>query len=347
MSTRNAISAKARAMFGERLNASDYAALLQKKSVGEIASYLKNSTMFRECLDGINEKSIHRGQLEVLLRTDVFERLAKLIRYADENALHFATAVVMESEIELIMMAVRSFENGVSHAERREIIARMPLYAREYTSFDIVKLADVQTYDELVELLEGTVYCDAVKRYQTKNLQEIDYVGLMHEMRMRYYQACTAAIRKYGARNARDQMQEIINARVELENISIIYRLKKYFEAPPQQIRPLIVQTFCYFTPKEINDMIDNATADQVIDRLHSSKYRRYISSTKFTYIEHYTKQISYNMNYHFIETNTAPNLVLMSYLLLSDIEIQNVVDIIEAVRYGISQEHIRALLVY
>ena len=42
--------------------------------------------------------------------------------------------------------------------------------------------------------------------------------------------------------------------------------------------------------------MIDNATADQVIDRLHSSKYRRYISSTKFTYIEHYTKQISYNM---------------------------------------------------
>lgn len=347
MSTRNAISAKARAMFGERLKASDYATLLQKKTVGEIASYLKSSTMFRECLEGINEKSIHRGQLEVLLRTDVFERLAKLLRYADDNAMHFATSVVMESEIELIMMAVRSLENGVSHAERREIIARMPLYAKEYTSFDIVKLADVQTYDDIVILLSGTAYEKTIRRYQSKNLDEIDYVGLMHELRMRYYEACTAAIQKYGARNARDQMQEIINARIELENISIIYRLKKYFQAPPQQIRPLIVQTTCYFSLREINDMIDNATADQLIDRLHASKYRRYISSTKFTYIEHYTKQISYNMNYHFIETYTAPNLVMMSYLLLSDIEIQNVVDIIEAVRYGISQEHIRALLVY
>lgn len=341
------MAAKARAMFGERLDASDYAKLLQQKSVGEIAAYLKANTMFAECLEGINVRSVHRGQLEVLLRTDVFDRLSKLVRYADDNARHFATAAVMESEIELIMMAVRAYDNGVSQSERQGLITRMPMYAEEFTSFDITKLADTENYGQLVDLLQGTIYYESVKKYAKQNMEELDFVGLSHDLRTTYYRTCLAAIRKYGKAGARDKMAEIISARIELENISIIYRLKKYFKAGPESIKPLMVQQYCYFNERELNGMIENCSAEEIIDRLHVSKYKRYLTGSKFLYIEHYTKMISYNMNYHFIETYTAPNLVLMSYLLLSDIEIQNVVDIIEAVRYGISQDHVRSLLIY
>ena len=41
----NAMSAKAKAMLSNRLTANDYQVLLQKKSVSEVASFLKNNTL--------------------------------------------------------------------------------------------------------------------------------------------------------------------------------------------------------------------------------------------------------------------------------------------------------------
>ena len=83
----NAITAKARAMLAEHLKPVDYATMLQRKTVGDIAVFLQGQPLYKESLEGINPKAIHRGQLEVLLRTGVFNRFAKLIRYADDNAI--------------------------------------------------------------------------------------------------------------------------------------------------------------------------------------------------------------------------------------------------------------------
>ena len=41
------------------------------------------------------------------------------------------------------------------------------------------------------------------------------------------------------------------------------------------------------------------------------------------------------------------PNILMFAYIHLSEIEIQNLIDIIEAVHYGISQEKTKALLIY
>ncbi len=100
------------------------------------------------------------------------------------------------------------------------------------------------------------------------------------------------------------------------------------------------------FNDREMEDLISSSTAEQVIEKLQK-KYHRYVKNVKFTSIEHYTGMIRYHMNYHFMELSTEPKLVLLSYLLLSRIEIQNVVNIIEGVSYGIGIDHIKPMLVY
>ena len=79
--SQNVISAKARSMYGKRLTDKDYTELTRKRSVSEVAGYLKNETAYRTCLASINESLIHRGQLEQILRTELFNRYAKLCRY--------------------------------------------------------------------------------------------------------------------------------------------------------------------------------------------------------------------------------------------------------------------------
>ena len=58
------IVAKARSMHGEALDEEMYQELLHKKSVAEIAGYLKHETSYAAALKDVRENNIHRGQLE-------------------------------------------------------------------------------------------------------------------------------------------------------------------------------------------------------------------------------------------------------------------------------------------
>lgn len=340
-----AIAAKARAMFGNRLKEEDYMRLLQKKSVSELAYTLKHDTYFAETLAGINEKAVHREALETLLKMDVFTRLKKMLLYADDEQAGFIYATVMNAEEQLILMCIRSFSDDNEHS-RHDLIQRMPIYVEKYLSFPIQKLSEVTDFVELLELLKGTRYETIIRRYQNVNLSEVDYIGLEHDLRMCYYDVVLQLVSQVHAGSASDEMKKDTLTRVELDNISIIYRLKKYFSGKPEDIKKLMTPQYARFTAKELNAMIDECTADEVIEQLQK-KYAAYISNVRFTSIEHYTQVIRFRMNHHFIEYYTEPSLVLLSYLMISEMEIDNVINIIEGVRYHINPERIRSLLVY
>ena len=96
----NVILAKARAMYGRRLTRANYRELLECRTVGEVASYLKNQTSYGSILAGINESDIHRGQLEIRLRQKLFEDNSALCRYEVTIGEHFANYLISRGEIE-------------------------------------------------------------------------------------------------------------------------------------------------------------------------------------------------------------------------------------------------------
>ncbi len=102
----------------------------------------------------------------------------------------------------------------------------------------------------------------------------------------------------------------------------------------------------CFFSKKELEDMIDHCDANEVLERV-AKKYHRYTHDLRFTSIEQYMQMIQFNMNHHVIEYYQDASVVLLSYLLLGQTEIQNLINIIEGIRYQIAPDRIRALLVY
>ncbi len=343
MSSDMAMAVKARAMFGARMKEADYNALMQKKSVPEVAAALKRGPVFSEILAGVNEKAVHTGQLEALVRMDVYRRLQKLLRYSEGDYGKFIYAAVETEEIDLILSSIRWFTQKDAEA-RSAMIADMPIYISHYLCFDVKKLPEVTNFDDLIKILKGTRYERIVRKYETKDFSQINYIGLEHELMQNYYETVMDVVSGYG--RAGIDMMAIVKARIELDNIAMIYRLKKYFRAAPDQIRPMITHTTYLFNDREMEDLISSSTADQVIEKMQK-KYHRYVKNVKFSSIEHYTGMIRYHMNYHFLENSTEPKLVLLSYLLLSRIEIQNVVNIIEGVSYGIGADHMKPMLVY
>lgn len=345
MSSNMAMAAKARAMFGARLGKDEYEQLLQKKSLDEVVTYLKSSTLYRSALEGANEKAIHRGQLEVLLRQSLFDRIERLLRYGSKDDAKFLFAAAMNTEIDLILACVRSLMNP-SSTERSQMIAGMPIYVSEYLSFNMASLARVQTWDELVDLLKPTRYKNTIERYKKNALSEINYVSLEHELRDQYYDDVLQMANENVTGKDQNELIRMIKMHAELNNIAMIYRMKKYFQSAPEDIHLRLSPHTCLFSEKEIETLIDQADSDEIIAALEQ-KYHHYIRNNDFSYIENYVERIVYNINYSMIETKTEAHLVMMSYMGLSQAEIKNVINICEGIRYHISSDRIRALLVY
>ena len=137
MARANAIAAKVRSLHGEQLDERDYAELLGRRNVPEIAAYLKNETHYKYALRDVRENNVHRGQLEDLLRKDVFREVIKLYRYADRKEAAYYHLYIEENEIKVILETLRMMISG----RYDDAIIQLPLFLKEFASFDLMKIA--------------------------------------------------------------------------------------------------------------------------------------------------------------------------------------------------------------
>lgn len=338
-----AMATKAKAMFGNRLTPEDYQQLLSRKSIPEIASYLKNETLFKEALEGYSENGLHRGQLEALIRRDLSTRFSKLLRYANARGDHFYRYGILMTEIEQIMASIRAFNDEDNY----KMIGQLPLYMEKHTSFDIRELAQVRDFASLLEVLDKTPYADIIRPYSVADMEDFDYTACESALRRYYYDQVMTMVEKGFSGKIRQEIREIFLTQIELDNITRIYRSKRYFNAAPQAIKKVITPVYLRIPKKELEDMIDHCNADEFMERLSHSAYHSYIDASNFAYIEYHTQMINYNLNKRHMMFSTNADIVLIAYMVLSGTEIQNVVDIIEGVRYGIAPDKINKLLIY
>ena len=342
--SKNAMAAKTKAIYAKRLKENDYNNLLAKKSVAEIASYLKNETYFKDSLEGINEKALHRGQLEVIIRNDLIHRLSRVLRYGDNRNESFYNIIVTRSEINLVITSIRALISN----EYEALVVKLPIAIENQMCFDIKKMANCRSFEELLAILKGTPYYKIVIKYQLTNMSDFDFVGLEEELQRHYYDMVMKLVNySFKDKENKKAIEEIFYTEVELDNISKIYRLKKYFNAPQDKIKAMMTPIYLKLTKNDLEDLIDNVDADNIFDRLNKTAYKGYLKDTNFIFIEHTAEMIKNNLNRKHLLFSSDSDLVLLTYMTLMDIEIKNIIEIIEGVRYNIPSEQIKRMLIY
>jgi len=342
VSSSQALAAKAKAMYGAHLTKSDYEELLRKRSVQEIAGYLKNDTHYDQILEGINESSIHRGYLEVLIRQRLFLDFVQLVRYGDATN-PFYQYGILQIEIKQILLTLRFLKE----TERGGQISQLPLFANKMTSFDLQKLVNVNSYEELLSVLKSTRYYKILLPLKPKPGEELDYTACEVALNAHYHEEVLGHIRNEFSGQAQEQLLEVFNTQIELDNITKIYRLKKYYKSTPEDIIKVLNPTYVKIPKKTLIKWIETKSADDFIEALSTTAYKSAINRKDFVYIEYHMDSIMYNINKHFIRFATDPNVVMIAYMNLLEIETRNIIDIIEGVRYKVEPDKISKLLIY
>ena len=72
-----------------------------------------------------------------------------------------------------------------------------------------------------------------------------------------------------------------------------------------------------------------------------------YMDEKEYIYIEYYAEKIKYNLSKRIMRFSSSPPLVFMTYIILHQIEIMNLVNIVEGIRYGMNEEQIEKTCIF
>ncbi|MFA7126868.1 MAG: V-type ATPase subunit [Bacilli bacterium] len=341
--TGNAIVAKAKAMFGQRLKEKDYHDLIKMKSIGEVVAYLKTHPSYQSTFENVSEQTIHRHQLEHLIKENTYQDVLKLIKFAYLKDASFYELYILKMSSDLILETIRM----IISPEDDSVISKVPLYFLTHAPFDIKKLAESKTMSELLEVLKKTVYYRILKPFALVDNQNIPYVEIENVLDLFYYDSAFDRIDANYKGRLRQDLRNIFLTRIELSNIIKIYRLKRFYRASPDVIRENLIKQYSRISEHQMNELIELEDPDAVLKYLEKSSLSRFTDHSEYVYVEYYADRIRYNLSKRYMYYSTAVPKVYISFLFLKEIEVENLTNIIEGIRYQLQPTEIQPMLIY
>ena len=339
-----AIITKVRSMYGEHLNEHDYNDLVRKRNVGEIAAYLKQETHYRNALRDIRENNVHRGQLEDVLRKDLFRELVRLYRYSDSKEAAYYHLFIEEIEIDVILHILRMLLSG----RIQDAIAELPIFMRDYFSYDLMKIGDVRTYDELLDVVKKTYYYNVLLPFRVNKGKEedIDYSSCESAMLRAYYDRMMKIIHSVAKGSLQKDLLQLHTLDIELKNLSKIYRFKRYYNVSQKVIMDAMVPIEGKIRKSKMRELI-NAENDRDFQKLlMQTRYQLQLDKENVD-IEWYMDGIRYRNALQKLYYSQKAPVVFSAYVILQKTELTNIIRIIEGVRYQVDSDMIASMLIY
>jgi V/A-type H+-transporting ATPase subunit C len=339
----NAITAKIRAMRGRRITPEQYRELLTRKSVEEIASYLLANTRYAETLAGVQVHSVHRGQLEDLIREQRYLEYAKLRRYTPQGSADFFGFFFTPVEIEQIMRMIRLLNDG----EPELFELQYPRYIVPYATIDLTAISRSRSFDGLLDALRGTRYAKRLEECRHAAGSAIDYARCDTALFTQYYDGIHDIIEREYTGSTRAELNRVFGVATQLRNMVVLYRVKRYFaDTPPDELNRVLLPMRNRTARRELRSLAESRDADAFVDEVKRTGLGRRLQNSDFDYIEHSESQINFELLTRLMYTSEAAPVCFAAYMLLCAIEASNLVKVIESAYYGLSADETMKLLV-
>lgn len=339
----NALITKSKSIYGNFLKADDYERIVKLHSVPDLVGFLKKHKNYQDVLKDVSEHSIHRGQLEALIRRNSFNQIARLTKQVFSKDEAFYKISIVAQENDLILSVLRTLISQ----EFDEMKGKIPYFFETHTPISVEKLLKTTNFDELLNAVEKTPYYDILKPFYTKNHEMIRYLDIEHALESYYYDEAFERIEKFYSGNLKKELKEIFETRIELGNIIKIYRLKKFYQSNAATIKSVLIKKHSRISEKKMDEIIAVQDPDAILKYLSKSEFKRFKSDKDYVYVEYYAGKIRYDLAKKYMYFSMEVPKVFLAFVTLSEIEIENLTNVIEGIRYEVDENEIKQMLIY
>lgn len=341
--TSYAVAAKARAKYGKFLTDRDYAGILACQSVPEVMVYLKSHTHYASVLEEVNERDVHRGRLEMLLRQYLFNEFDSLCRYDSSVSAGFSRYVVEKTEVEQI---IRFLVLLNSHATEK-FIFQFPAFLSKHTEIDVNRLANAHDYNEFLDALKHSSYYDILKVFKPDAQGRLPVSDIENKLYSYIFGHMAELLKTHTKGSERRELTQMFRTINDYSIFSRILRLKKYYHMSPETIKANVLTEYSSLSPKLIDRMCEAESSAEVFQIMQSTGCGRMIGKIGYAYAGDIGPRVQFRLAKKNIHFSNNPSVVMISFMFLSEIELMNVICMIEGIRYQTDPKTIQSLIIH
>lgn len=345
-SSLNATITKVRAVYGKRLTQADYSELVTKKSVAEVAEYLKSATYYKDALSNIDVNTVHRGYLELILRRNLFERYEAFCKFQQLNRQEFYQFRLVNDEIRELLRAILYLNAGSGN----DFIAATPAYLLKAASFPILELGKAQSFPEVLRLLGHTPYAHVLADVPVGKDGRVDYTRCEILLRTYYLKWMLEIVNRTFRGEDRKALAGQIEMQTDLINIINAYRMKTYFHANGDVLQQAMLPFNGRLSAKRMQALYDTRDTETFLQLLGDTIYGKQLTEQRGelspAQLERELTRLRCNLARRSLTFSENAAVSIYSMMLLLENELSNIVTIIEGIRYGKSVPYIESLLV-
>ena len=341
--TSYAVSAKARAKYGRFLTDRDYTSILACQSVAEVMVYLKSHTHFASVLSDVNERDVHRGRLEQMLRQYLFNEFDSLCRYDSSVSSGFSRYIVEKIETEQIIRFLVLLNSNSTE----KFIFQFPAFLSKHTELDVNRLANAHGFDEFLDSLQHTSYYEILKGFTPDDKGRLPISDIENALYGRITKNVLELISKKTKGSERRELMSIFKTINDYSIFSRILRLKKYYHLSSEVIRANMMPEYSSLSPKLIDRMCQAQSSAEVFQIMQSTGSGRMIGKIGYKYAGDISPRVQYRLAKKNIRFSNNPSVVMVSFMFLSETELMNVISLIEGIRYRLDPKIIKSLIIH
>lgn len=333
-----AVSAKLKAMHSLYLTSNDYKALLAKKTVPEICSYLKNETGYSQVLESVDDKSIHRLDLERYLASELKKEYVRMYEFVGQKERKLLYLWFMRSEIEFLKQVIQRIFNNEDDS-----IAILTEYLSDFfkahTKIDIESIGKVTTFEDLIKACENTVYHNVLLR---SSKVDVDAFEITMRLDSYYYRCLWKAKDTYMPKSERPVFEDFVGRDIDALNVLWIYRSRKYFSVDREMVYTYLIPIRYKLKREQITSMVEADTDEAFFNAVRETPYAMLFDRLDdgFFVEERYTKMI-YSITKSIYKNHPNSINAVFAYFKLKEVEISNLRTIIEGARYSFNADAI------
>lgn len=337
-----AVLTRVKAKFGKRLTEKDYKALLDCGSISDVMAYLKSNTHYINAFGEANERGIRRGLFENLLRQYVNSEFEILSRYEHDTGEDFSQFLAHKNEVDEIVKFLTRLNSAESEEEHYNFT--LPPHIAKKVKIDLNALADVVNFEEFVFAMRKSHFGSILLEYPT-DIRPIPVAEIENKLYVKLCAELFEAIEKTDA-SEREELTDLFNTIIDYRNFTNIIRLKKYYFADGATVFKYLLP-FGSIRPKVMLEMCNAESSAEVFRIMQRTRVGKLISKVEYATTGELPRIIEFRKARHNMYFSDSPVTVMMSYILLCEIELHNLICIIEGARYNIDKSKIEPLLIY
>ena len=337
-----AIIPKARGMYAKRISIAEYEEFIRRRTVPELAVMLKRHPYFGNSLNTLAINDPHRGRIEELLSMDIFQKYQTLNRY-DFSGGGFSAYYLHECEMNEILKALHLLSIGLTG----KYIRQVPGYLVGKTQVDLFLLGQANSFAEVLPVVEHTPYYKPLKARYIADTALKNYPMAEAVILRAYYEQLFGLIGCCLKGRDAESTTSLFAQEVEIYNLELLFRIKTYFpDAYSTREIYQLMMPYTHRVPRtQLEKMVETKSSDVLLAMYQQSGAVDYVGPSNQYDLAAAAGRLVYRFAQRMLRLTASPVASLAAFISLAKLERDNVVNMMEGVRYGLEPEVIRAML--